>query len=325
VKLRSLRARVLLGVVLGALGTLGVAHVFSMTLIVHFPAMRLVGHAPLVAIAVALIAAGLWHARVGLAPLDDLRRRLAAVRSGKAARLEGTYPSEVEPLVQDLNALLAHREQLVLRALAKAGDLAHGLKTPLAVLFQEAERARRAGHHELAESIHQQAERMSRQVDYQLAQARAAAAGAAPGTGCLVLASAEGLARTFERLHAERGLALEVRVASGHAVAAERQDLDEMLGNLLDNAYKWARSRIVVTSEPDGTAVHITVEDDGPGLDPSLREAVLTRGVRADEAAPGAGLGLAIVRELAELYGGGIALEAAPMGGLRARLRLPGR
>jgi signal transduction histidine kinase len=216
----------------------------------------------------------------------------------------------------------------VKRAIAKAGDLAHALKTPLAVLAHEAEMADRAGQTELAGVMRQQVERMRRQMDYHLAHARAAAAGAGPGTHCAVLQSAEGLARTLLRLHAGRGLAIDVDVNPAHIVRAGREDLDEMLGNLLDNACKWARSRVtvtsaVVTSAALPNAIVITVDDDGPGLETSMMEAVLQRGVRADEAAPGSGLGLAIVRDLVELYGGLIALGTSSRGGLQARLQLP--
>jgi signal transduction histidine kinase len=197
------------------------------------------------------------------------------------------------------------------------------LKTPLAVLSHEAERADAAGHQDVAASISQQVQRMRRQVEYHLAHARAAASGATPGARCSVLASAEGLSRTLLRLHAGRGLAIHVHVSPEHAVRSQREDLDEMLGNLLDNACTWARSRVSVESSVHEAAIVITVDDDGPGLDPSMRDAVLQRGVRADEAAPGSGLGLAIVRDLAELYGGSISLDASPDGGVRARLQLP--
>ncbi|MFI5179665.1 MAG: ATP-binding protein, partial [Vicinamibacterales bacterium] len=160
-------------------------------------------------------------------------------------------------------------------------------------------------------------------VDYHLAHARAAGSGAAPGARCSVLASAEGLARTLLRLHAERGISIDVNVPPDFAVRAQREDLDEMLGNLLDNACKWAKSRVAVDSTMRDGSIVITVDDDGPGLEPSMRETVLQRGVRADQAAPGSGFGLAIVRDLAELYGGSIALDRSPDGGVRACLRLP--
>jgi signal transduction histidine kinase len=267
---------------------------------------------------------GFLYFRSGLSQVDRLRTRLLAVRNGRDRRVEGEYPTEVQPLVNDLNALLDHREKVVSRALSKAGDLAHGLKTPLAVLSHEAELAEAAGHSDLAATITQQVERMRRQVDYHLAQARAAASGATPGARCSVSTSAEGLARTLLRLHADRGLAIRVSVPADHSVRSEREDVDEMLGNLLDNGCKWARTQVAIASSVVDTGIEITVDDDGPGLDPSMREAVLQRGVRADEAAPGSGFGLAIVSDLAELYGGSIALEQSPDGGVRARLQVPG-
>jgi signal transduction histidine kinase len=273
--------------------------------------------------AFALIVIGILQVRKGLSPFDQLRARLIAIRKGRDVRIEGRYPGEVQPLVNDLNALLDHRERIARRAQAAAGDLAHGLKTPLAVLSHEAERARAAGQPELAASISQQVERMRKQVDYHLAHARAAASGATPGTRCLVSASADGLVRTLSRLYAERGITIHSAVEPAHAVQTQREDLDEMLGNLLDNACKWAKAKITVTSTQDDAAVLIAVDDDGPGLAPDKRNLVLQRGVRADEAAPGSGLGLAIVRDLAELHGGSITLDQSSLGGLRACLRLP--
>ncbi len=156
--------------------------------------------------------------------------------------MDGTYPAEVQPLVDDLNALLDHREKAIQRAVARSGDLAHGLKTPLAILAQEAARARDAGQPEIAAAIDQQVERMNRQVTYHLAQARAAASGATGGGQASVKESADGLARALLRLHAERGIAIDVTPADDVTVRVQREDLDEMLGNLLDNACKWART-----------------------------------------------------------------------------------
>lgn len=325
----SLLSRVLVGAVLWSLGLFVLAGVVSTVMMRHYPETPIIlhtafGHALISSTAAAaFMLFGLWHVRRGVSPIHQLRSRLARVRGGQARRVEGRYPSEVQPLVDDLNALLDHRERAVSRALAKAGDLAHGLKTPLAVLAHEADRAEKAGQHELAAAIGQQVDRMRRQIEYHLAQARAAASGAAPGARCALQPAAEALARTLLRLHAGRGLRIDVDVAPDHAVRVQREDVDEMLGNLLDNACKWARARVAVASAASGADIVITVDDDGPGLDPSMREAVLQRGVRADEAAPGSGLGLAIVRDLADLYGGSIALEASPAGGLRARLQLP--
>jgi signal transduction histidine kinase len=323
--LRSLRGRVMMGAVLW---TLGLFAVITILLTLSTTAMRSVAiihsHIEVSAvIAVACMAAGFALVRRALAPFDRIRRRLSQVRDGTERQLSGAYPSEVQPLVDDLNALLEHRERAVARAVSKAGDLAHGLKTPLAVLAQEAERTEAAGHHDLAATMSQQVERMRRQIDYHLAHARAAASGATPGARCSIVASVEGLSRTLLRIHERRGIAIDVNIAGDHCVRGQREDLDEMLGNLLDNACKWAKSRVAIDASSSGAAVVVTVDDDGPGLEASMRDIVLQRGVRADEAAPGSGLGLAIVRDLAELYGGSISLGAAPMGGLRARLELP--
>ena len=351
---KSLRLRLLLGSILWTLGLLWVAHMLSLTVMSHLAghgAVRVVllsdhgaDAAPGASLdqvrtnlrernggmyskaslfAAVSMAAGLWLVWSSVRPLFGLRRRLAAVRHGEEQRVTGSYPSEVQPLVNDLNALLDHREQVVARAIARAGDLAHGLKTPLAVLSQEAERTLAAGQAEIGGAISHQVERMRRQIDYHLAQARAAAAGASLGARSVLKVSLDGLARTLERLHAGRGLTITIDVPPELAVRVQREDLDEMLGNLLDNACKWARSVVRVRSSAEGGVAVIEVEDDGPGIDPSMREAVLRRGVRADEAAPGSGLGLAIVRDLAELYGGSISLGTSSLGGLRADLRLP--
>ncbi len=321
----SFRTRLLIGSIIFAGGMLAVFHLVSMTLFKRYPrsfVMR-IDHVWIVSMALIFIAIGVSMMRRGLSPFDELRARLTNVRNGSEKRLEGRYPSEVQPLVNDLNALLDHRDEVVRRALGKAGDLAHGLKTPLAVLLVEVQRAEDAGQHELASEMRMQLDRMRRQIDYHLAHARAAASGSTLGARSSVLESATALARTLLRLHADRGLTIDVHVDPDHAVQVQREDLDEMLGNLLDNACKFARSRVVITSSVNGTSVLITIDDDGPGLDPTLRDAVLQRGVRADEAAPGSGFGLAIVRDLAELYGGSIALEQSPEGGVRAGLRLP--
>lgn len=287
-------------------------------------ATRHATHITMGILAVAFIAGGLFLVRKALAPFRTLRARLSSVRDGRSQRIEGDHPSEVQPLVNDLNALLDDRERAIARALTTAGDLAHGLKTPLAVLAQEAEQAAAAGHHELAATLAQLVERMQRQIDYHLARARAtASARAAPGLRCPVLPSVEALVRTMRRLHAERELAIDTDVSPTHEIRGQREDLDEMLGNLLDNACKWARSRVTISSSIDHDQLSILVDDDGPGLDPSMRAQVLQRGVRVDQQVGGSGLGLAIVSDLVELYGGSVTLETSPLGGTRARLQLP--
>jgi signal transduction histidine kinase len=325
----SLRARIFIGAVfwMAALfiaAGMALTHLFNQNPRAPFLFHQLFRHMEILGMLIVLcLGVGLLLVRKGLNSFDVLRIRLADVKEGRERRLEGEYPAEVVPLINDLNSLLDDREERVSRALTKAGDLAHGLKTPLAILYQHAESARAAGQTELAAAITQQVERMRRQVDYHLAQARASASGGTAGARSHVLTSADALARTMMTLHADRKLAIDVDASHEHFVHVQREDLEEMLGNLVDNACKWAKSRVEIRSSQDAGRIAITVDDDGPGLDPSLRESVLQRGVRADEASPGSGLGLAIVRDLVELYGGAIALGASPLGGLRATLRLP--
>lgn len=328
----SLRRRLLVGSVLWTIGMIVIASAAFSILMEKSHISRevfarhlhgaLQAHTVLL-LAVLCLVAGAFRVRRGLRRIDDLQAGLVALQRGQGRKLEGEYPAEVQPLVDSLNTLLAHRDEAVQRAVGKAGDLAHGLKTPLAILTREAESAAATGHVELAASMRQQIERMQRQIDYHLAHARAAASGATPGTRTSVRASVDGLARAMHRIHADRSIEVRSECPAAHEVRVQREDLDEMLGNLLDNACKWARSRIVVNSVQDGAQVAVTVDDDGPGIAEDMRMAVLRRGVRADEATPGTGLGLAIVRDLAEVYGGSIALEQSPHGGCRAVLRLP--
>jgi signal transduction histidine kinase len=325
----SLRARIVLGSVLWTVGVLLVISTLFVWAMLHnrtFPyhVHAILQHTTLVPIvALVCMAGGFVLVRRGIAPIVALRHRLARVRDGATNRIDGVFPTEVAPLVEDLNALFAHREQAIARAVAKAGDLAHGLKTPLALLAQDADRADAAGQTAIASAIRQQVDRMRRQADYHLAHARAVASGAAPGASCSILPSAQALVRTVTRLHGDRAIAIDVSVNPDHAFRGQREELEEMLGNLLDNACKWASARVRVSSAQHAAAVTLTVDDDGAGLPAEMCEAVLQRGVRADESAPGTGLGLAIVRDLAELYGGSIALGRSPLGGLRATLTLP--
>jgi len=320
--MKSFRTRLLIGSIIFAGGLLAVFHMITLALVRHSYTMH-IDHASIIFVALILVIIGIAQMRRGLSPFDELRSRLTSVRDGSERRLVGRYPSEVQPLVNDLNALLDHRDDAVRRALGKAGDLAHGLKTPVAVLMHEADRADAAGEHDVAAEMRTQLDRMRRQLDYHLAHARAAASGAPLGARSSVAESANALARTLLRLHADRGLSIDVNVPSDHTVRVQREDLDEMLGNLLDNACKWAKSRVSITCSIDGANILITIDDDGAGLDPTMRDAVLKRGVRADEAAPGSGFGLAIVRDLSDLYGGSIALDQSDAGGVRALLRLP--
>ena len=320
----SFRGRIVLGTVLWSLGLIPLMHLIFLA--IHGQVHRYMatwGIGVFIVFAGLCIAAGIWQFRTGLMPFGHLRRQLANLRNGSGARIEGAYPTEVQPLVNDLNLLLEERERVVSRALSKAGDLAHGLKTPLAVLGQEAEQFESVDQPEIASRIGQQVDRMRRQIEYHLTQARAATPGKVTGARCFVLVSVEGLARTLEKLYAGRGIAIEVDVSPEHSIRGQREDLEEMLGNLMDNACKWAKSKVKVRSAPEHDVLLLVVDDDGPGLVPSIRDQVLQRGVRADETAPGSGLGLAIVRDLVQIYEGTIALGESPLGGLRASLRLP--
>ena len=260
-----------------------------------------------------------------LGPLARLRRALGDVRAGRAQRLDGAYPAEIQPLVDDLNAVLQRNAAIVERARAQAGNLAHGLKTPLSVLSNEAQALEQAGQNAFAERIAEQTRAMQRQVDYHLARARAAAAVDVPGSRTDVPAVLARLARTMPKLHADKPLDVRAEAEGAPAFRGDRQDLEEMLGNLADNACKWARARVHLSARPAAAPgwLVIAVEDDGPGLPADRRAAVFDRGRRLDTSVAGSGLGLAIVAELADLYGGSVDLGDSHLGGLRATLTLP--
>lgn len=266
-----------------------------------------------------LVAAMVIQVHYGLRPLHRLGRALANIRAGRADRLLGRYPAEIMPLAEELDLLLDQNRAVVERARTQVGNLAHALKTPLSVLTNEAA----AGPAPLGPVVRRQVALMRRHVDHYLARARTAATGRVLGARTDVAAVAADLGRTLRRIHADRGLAIETDLPAGAEFRGERQDLEEMLGNLLDNACKWARRRVRLTARRSGDRLRFTIDDDGPGLAPDLRVQVLERGARLDETKPGSGLGLAIVRDMAGLYGGTIELETAPEGGLRAILDLP--
>jgi signal transduction histidine kinase len=245
---------------------------------------------------------------------------LARIRDGKARRLEGRFPAEIAPLAGELNSLIQHSEEVVGRARTHVANLAHFLKTPLTVLSSEAE----AQPGPLADAVKRQVDSMRRQVDHYLARGRAAGALDVLGNRTKVKSVLDDLARVLERIHEARGIEIEVDCSPELFFRGERQDLEEMSGNLIDNACKWAKSRVVVTATAAANAKwQLKVEDDGPGLAPEDRERVLERGGRLDESVPGSGLGLSIVEDIAKLYGGTFELGTSLLGGLEARLSLP--
>jgi signal transduction histidine kinase len=279
-------------------------------------------------LAIVLLLTTTFQVRFGLAPLKRISEGLAAIRSGAAERLEGAFPVEIAPLARETNALIEANREIVDRARTHVGNLAHALKTPISVMLNE---ATSHGDNPLARKVCEQTEIMRDQVTRHLERARLAARVAAIGTVTEVRPVITALARTMEKIHHHRGIAIDVDAPDSARFRGEQQDLEEMVGNLVDNACKWAQSRVAVEAISEKTdprhdrrRLRIVVDDDGPGLSPQEREQVARRGRRLDETKPGSGLGLSIVVELANLYGGGLTLGTAPIGGLRAELVLPG-
>ena len=278
-------------------------------------------------LAAVLLLTTLFQVRFGLAPLKRLSESLAAIRAGGAERLEGNFPEEIAPLARETNALIDANREIVERARTHVGNLAHALKTPLSVMVNE---AAGRGDDPLADKVREQTEIMRDQVARHLERARLAARLTVVGSVTEVSPVVTALARTMEKIHHGRGIAIAIDAPQEARFRGERQDLEEMIGNLVDNACKWAQSRVSVEIKPADNAdvstrpiVKVLVDDDGPGLTSSEREQVGNRGRRLDETKPGSGLGLSIVVELARLYGGGLTLGTAPIGGLRAELILP--
>jgi signal transduction histidine kinase len=280
----------------------------------------------LVALAVLLALAALTQVAIGLAPLRNMQTALQAVREGKRSRLQGQFPLEMQPLIDDFNGVLERNAEVVVRARTQAGNLAHALKTPLSVLGQAADQsqAHPASLAQLPTLVGEQVELARRHIDWHLARSRVAGATRLPGLRTPVAPVIGGLLRVMQRVNADRGLSFTTEAAPADwAFAGEEQDLQEMLGNLLENAGQWARHAVHVGVQRVGDRLEIRVEDDGPGIAQALRDTALSRGGRLDERVPGSGLGLAIVADLVELYKGSIALETSPLGGLLVRLSLP--
>jgi signal transduction histidine kinase len=286
------------------------------------------------ALSVVLVLTTIFQVRFGLAPLKRISDSIADIRSGRAERLEGEFPVEIAPLARETNALIDANREIVERARTHVGNLAHAIKTPLSVIVNEA--SARSGD-VFAAKVLEQAEVMRDQVAHHLERARIAARLTIIGTVTEVAPVIDALRRTMEKIHRDRGVVIEVEAEMSAKFRGERQDLEEMAGNLVDNACKWAESRVfieVLVERAGGAAtrggggagptLRIIVDDDGRGLSPDERAKVSRRGQRLDESKPGSGLGLSIVVDLAALYGGSLTLGTAPIGGLRAELVLPG-
>ncbi|MFN3229699.1 MAG: sensor histidine kinase [Asticcacaulis sp.] len=275
----------------------------------------------LVLLGTGLVAAILVQVRVGLGPLFRIGQDVARVRQGKQQRLEGRYPVEIAPLAEELNALLDHNQEVVERQRTHVGNLAHALKTPLSVMLTEAG----DDQNPLAAIVRKQSQVMKDQVDHHLRRARAAARSQSMGERTPVEPVVDELAVTLERVFQSKALTIDWRMDEDLAFRGERQDLQEIIGNLLENAAIWCRSRIRIKAEysPNNSQFLLIIEDDGPGLPADRREEVLKRGARLDEKAPGSGLGLSIVDELVRAYGGKMQLLDSVIGGLKIELTLP--
>lgn len=272
------------------------------------------------ALAIGLMAMAALQNWFGLGPLRRVRAAIQALRSSGANRITEPLPLEVEPLVEEINGLLAHTEQQAEEARTHAGNLAHALKTPLTVLTNAAT----ARADDLADTTIREARTMQRHVDHHLARARAVGRRAVGHARTSVDQSAKAVQRAVERLYPETRFDIDTKHAA--MVAIERQDLDEILGNLIENAAKYGGGSVFVTIdiEPENEQCVIWIEDDGMGIPPEKRDDIFDRGARLDTGKPGTGLGLAIVRDVAEIYGGSVELEESEdLGGLLVVLSLP--
>lgn len=267
--------------------------------------------------------AAVAQVRIGLRPLRRLQAGLSQVRSGESDALPGDFPHEVQPLVSELNAVIQANGDMVRRARAQAGNLGHALRTHLAILTERARSLSVAGQPEAGAAILAECQAISRQVDYQVARARAAAPRAVVGAMVSPSAVAGDILSALGKLHRDRTLALTNDIAPDLAIACDPDDLYEMMANLADNAFKWARTEVRLQSEVADLMVRLIAEDDGPGVPEAQWSEAFQLGVKLDEQVPGGGLGLTIVRDLAELYGGDVSLGRSELGGARVVLQLP--
>jgi signal transduction histidine kinase len=275
-------------------------------------------------LAFALGVTTIFQVRFGLLPLSRLSSEISAIRRGSSDHVGGKFPDDISPVADEINLLLDVNRDILARARTQVGNLAHALKTPLSVLINEVSDADTP----LAQKVLEQTGIMRDQVNWHLDRARAAARAGAIGVATDIGPAVAGLERTFLKIYSDKNLVIETVLAPDLKFRGERQDLEEMLGNLVDNACKWARGQVTINASAFQDAnghpfIVFDVSDDGPGLPPEKRTEVIKRGERLDETVPGTGLGLSIVADLAKLYGGELSLDSTENGGLRALLRLP--
>jgi signal transduction histidine kinase len=274
----------------------------------------------LLALVVGLMMAIILQVKLGLKPLRQMGSQLGDIRSGKAENLDENLPIEIAPIARELNALLQHNEEVVERARTHVGNLAHALKTPISVMLNE------AGQHEDAFSqlVSRQTQTMQRQVEHYLKRARAAARAETLRTRTPIGPVVDDITRTLTKLYRSEGVLVEVLNTTSAAFRGEREDLEDLFGNLAENACKYGGGLVEISfDETQEGYIRILIDDDGEGLTESEVKAALKRGVRLDESSNGSGLGLSIAHELAVAYGGALDFEKSPLGGLRANLRLP--
>lgn len=273
----------------------------------------------LLMLGLALGVATLVQLRIGLAPLGRMRSALTAVRSGRATAIPVDQPRELAPLASEINALLAENAAALANARGHVANLAHGLKTPLATLALNVRPLDTDG------TLGAQIARIDQAVRHHLGRARAATPGAATRVATPLAPVVADLADALGRIHADRAITAAVAIDATLAVAVDRQDLDELVGNLLDNAWRWAKSRIAVAARrsQDDRFVVLEIADDGPGIPEPTRAAALSAGQRLDERGDGHGFGLSIATELVTLYGGTLTLDTGGLGGLLVRMTLP--
>jgi signal transduction histidine kinase len=271
------------------------------------------------ALGIALVLAIMLQVRLGLRPLERLRQSVADVRAGRRERVPSRQPLEVQPLVNELNGLLDQNAANLERARRHVANLAHGLKTPLATLAISLSNPDRTKPDQLVPMI----DLMERRIRHHLGRARAAVLSGPVRTQTMIAPRIRDLGDVLTKVHAERKIALMIALSDDVVVACEPQDFDEMAGNLMENAFKWARGQVAIRAMPDLAMTRLVIEDDGSGLRPEQIEKVLRPGERLDESAPGFGFGLSITRELAELYGGSVEFGTSELGGLLVSLRLP--
>lgn len=310
----------------------GAAHPFRLAVALDHEELEALGASfrsdalvSLAAIAVVLLLGAWAQLALGLAPLRRLRDQIARIRQGRAERLAGTFPAEVAPLASSLNALIDRQEDSVRRARERAGDLAHGLKTPLAIIAAEARRLEAAGQGESAARLHEQVAQMRTHVERQLARARSHGASAAGGTATDAAPATDRLLALMRRLPRSEGLEWRNAIPAGTSLRMDPEDFGEVMGNLLDNARLWARATVAVSASPcGGGALRLAIDDDGPGIAPGETDALRARGASGAPPGQGSGLGLAIVGDVLALYGAALEIAPSPLGGCRVAFAVPG-